>query len=420
MSGADLADRIDEQAGVIRRVKVLGRKSDNGREYTREAVRDAVQRYEGRSVYVDHRIDPNSPRSSRDKFGWFEAVKPDENDELWGDFHYLKSHPMAAPTIEAARRRPQLFGFSHDAVGRAKPGSNDTIIESIDEVNSVDLVGEPATTHGFFESRGNLMTTPAAKNRPKTANGQRTKKTLRTVLTEALHPRTSQKKRAAVRTWLKEMDDYMAPDEPMEGTPGAAGEDLDAEPPAHGHELMQAICDMIEGALENADGSALDSEYKDKLEAIKDICKSHGKDGKGEGEDEEEEETSSQEGKKGGKKPSAAQKELREEMRQLKAENFAIREASAAGISLTATQLKALKYLPEAEIKTAIDEHKTALTEAAKASGSGGGGSNGRTTPAVPPSRDVGGRTDVTPSNTTAPKDGKELIGVLEQRAQRK
>lgn len=252
MSGPNVAARIDENAGVIRGVKILGRKSANGREYTREAVRAAVGKYEGRSVYTDHRTDANNPRSVRDKFGWFENVKPDANDELFGDFHYLKSHAMAAPTLEAARRRPDLFGFSHDAVGRAKPGSNDTIIESIDEVNSVDLVSDPATVNSLFEhlrKRGNPM-------------GKRKR--------------------------FREIDEYGQPVDDTNGTPGAAG-----DAPAHGADLLQAICDLIDRALESADSSALDSDYIDKLEAIKDICESHQ-------DDDEPDDTSSQESRRRG------------------------------------------------------------------------------------------------------------------------
>lgn len=423
MSGADLAARIDEEAGVIRGVKILGRVSANGREYTREAVRNAVAKYEGREVYVDHRK-PGDDRSSYDKFGWFENVKPDSNDELWGDFHYLKSHAMAAPTIEAARRRPQLFGFSHDAVGRVRPGSNNQIIESIDEVNSVDLVGSPATTNGLFENRGHAMTTSAVKNHPRSGTGKRTQKTLRTILTEALSPRAGKKKRVAAQAWLKEMDDFMAPDEPMEATPGASGEDLEAEPPAHGAELMQAIIDLIDGCLENADGSALDPEYKDKLDAIKDIAASHGKkaddDDDDDDDDDEPADTSSQEGKKNKRRLSPGEKQLREEVRQMKTENTALRLAGEAGIKLTATQLKALKHLPEAEIKTAVDEHKAALQEAARASG--------KTAAAPPPAplparnNDAADRTDQTPPPAVekVPTDGKEFVRVLEQVSRKK
>lgn len=406
---AGLPDRIDEQAGVIRRAKILGRKSANGREYTAEAVQDAAPRYEGRGVYTDHRTDAGSPRTVRDKFGWFENVQRSADGGLEGDFHYLKAHPMAPVLIEAARRRPDLFGFSHDAVGREKPGSNGTIIESIDEVNSVDLVSDPATVKSLFESRG--MSTSAAKNHPKTGTGQRTQKPLRAILTEALSPRAAKKQRSAVTAWLKEMDDFMAPDEPMEATPGASGEDLEAAPPAHGNELMQAICDMIQAALESADSSALDPEYKDKLDAIMDICKSHGKaGGKAGDEDAEEEDTSSQEGKKD-KRLSAGERQLREEVRQMKAENTALRLAGEAGIKLTAIQLKALTHLSEAEIKTAIDEHKTALTEAANASRA----TSTRTRPAAPPSRDAGGRTNVVPVVEKVPTDGKDFLKVLEE-----
>jgi len=48
---ASVADRIDAEAGIIQGVKILGAHSQNGREYTRQAMRAAIQLYENSKVF---------------------------------------------------------------------------------------------------------------------------------------------------------------------------------------------------------------------------------------------------------------------------------------------------------------------------------------------------------------------------------
>ena len=72
---AGLDARVDRQAGVIRGVRVLGRISKNGREYTAEAVRNAVGLYEGRAVNLDHPDSANRDRSVSSRIGWLSGVK---------------------------------------------------------------------------------------------------------------------------------------------------------------------------------------------------------------------------------------------------------------------------------------------------------------------------------------------------------
>lgn len=357
------AERIDREAGILYDLVILGPESANGRRYTEAAMRKAVPLYEGRTSNVNH-VQGDAEPSVYDGLGVWRNVRYAEDGKIRGNFHYLKSHALAPSLVEAAER-PDLvgiFGFSHDALGSGRrDGSGLDLIESIDHVETVDLVRRPATTQSLTESRERSMTTPIAqpiaKNRPKGATGQKTRKTLRAILTEALAPRVSRKKRLAVQKWLQEMDGdgYMAADEPMDATPGAAGEDLDAEPPAHGEELMQAICDLIDGALQNADSSALDPEYLKKLNEIKAIADSHGSDDDDD-DDGEPEPKPTEESKKG--KKHAASQQLQEENIRLKRVEAVRGLCDAASFVPTPVQLKSLTPLSDEEAKALIESFK--------------------------------------------------------------
>lgn len=144
---------VDREAGVIRGVKVLGRESKNGRTYSDGAMAQAAAIYEGLGVNLNHpdRKAPNVDRPVQDGFGWLESVtvKP---DGVYGDLHFPKSHPYAGVISEIAERRPERFGLSHNAEGTTSIRDGKTVVESIERVRSVDIVQNPATNGGLFES----------------------------------------------------------------------------------------------------------------------------------------------------------------------------------------------------------------------------------------------------------------------------
>jgi hypothetical protein len=154
------AHTVDRDAGVIRGVKVLGRQSRNGREYSDHALHDAARLYEGIGVNLNHAHsrEGSQARSVEAGFGWLAgvAVRP---DGVFGDLHYFKSHLQAAVIVEAAERNPRRFGLSHNAEGRVAHAGGKNVVESIEHVRSVDLVQNPATNAGLFESEESLMST---------------------------------------------------------------------------------------------------------------------------------------------------------------------------------------------------------------------------------------------------------------------
>lgn len=145
-------ERVDREKGVIYGVKILGLESANGRRYTQQAIAAAAKLYEGKAVNTDHPGKANDSRSVHDRFGWFENVKVTA-DGLYGDFHLVNPKTELAESLfNAAEQKPDLYGFSHNARGQSYEENGTEVIEEITEVRSVDLVAEPATTNGLFES----------------------------------------------------------------------------------------------------------------------------------------------------------------------------------------------------------------------------------------------------------------------------
>ena len=124
--------------------------SRKGREYPKEVMARALPLYEGMRVNVDH-VDPGQRRSLRDRIGLVKNVTLKE-DGLYGDFHFNPKHALAEQIAWDAENAPQNLGFSHDTRGSSRNIGGRVVVESIDKVLSVDLVANPATTTGLFES----------------------------------------------------------------------------------------------------------------------------------------------------------------------------------------------------------------------------------------------------------------------------
>lgn len=142
--------RVDREAGVIRNVLVCGFTSANGRDYPVSVFRRDFAKYENRPVNFDHARDGTVSRRG----GWLQDVKLGADGRPRGDLHLLKTHPNYGPVMEAAERHPALFGLSHVAMCRTTTKNGREVVEAIERVESIDIVADPATTNGFFESTG--------------------------------------------------------------------------------------------------------------------------------------------------------------------------------------------------------------------------------------------------------------------------
>ncbi len=145
--------QADRQRGIIRGVKILGVRSRNGRTYLAEAIGQAVSLYEGAKVNVNHATGaPSGPRDYQDRIGVIRNVTARANEGLFGDFHFNPKHTLAEQLLWDAEHAPQNVGFSHNVQARTARRGDTVVVEAITKVQSVDLVADPATTQGLFES----------------------------------------------------------------------------------------------------------------------------------------------------------------------------------------------------------------------------------------------------------------------------
>jgi hypothetical protein len=71
---------------------------------------------------------------------------------MFGDFHFNPKHALAEQLIWDALHAPENVGFSHNVEARTSRQGERLAVEAITKVQSVDLVADPATTRGLFES----------------------------------------------------------------------------------------------------------------------------------------------------------------------------------------------------------------------------------------------------------------------------
>jgi hypothetical protein len=149
-----VAVRVDRQRGVIRGVKILGLKSRNGRTYLPEALSQAAGLYEEAKVNVNHpRGNPGGPRDYQDRIGVIRHVAARLGEGLFADFHFNPKHALAEQLLWDAEHAPENVGFSHNVQAQTRRQGDHLVVEAITKVQSVDLVADPATTRGLFESR---------------------------------------------------------------------------------------------------------------------------------------------------------------------------------------------------------------------------------------------------------------------------
>jgi hypothetical protein len=151
--------RVDRQAGVIRGVKILGVHSRNARTYLPEALARAAALYEDAKVNVNHpKGNPGRPRDYQDRIGVIRNVVARGDEGLFADFHFNPKHPLAEQLAWDAEHAPQNVGFSHNVQARTVRQGDRMVVEAITKVQSVDLVADPATTRGLFESGSDAET----------------------------------------------------------------------------------------------------------------------------------------------------------------------------------------------------------------------------------------------------------------------
>ncbi len=156
MGGASL----DEANGIVKNVVLLtgNKTSYNRTRYLDAAVTEAVGRYEGAKMYVDHpsktdREERHGVRSVKDLAGTFHGVHR-VGDKVVADMHVLEH--QRAWVLPLAKARPKGVGLSIRDRGHTRPGEDGvTLVEGFDPKASfsVDLVSEVSLNEDLFESK---------------------------------------------------------------------------------------------------------------------------------------------------------------------------------------------------------------------------------------------------------------------------
>lgn len=161
MSREAAAGQVDLAAGRIKGVKLLGRISKKGHEYSDKALQDVARQAEGVVVNIDH-VDPGQRRSYRDRVGHLENVYVQEG-AVYGDFVLNRKHELFDQIVEDAENHPRSLGFSIDArEGETKKIDGRQVVVSVGKLLSIDLVANPATTNGLWESGDDRGPSPFA------------------------------------------------------------------------------------------------------------------------------------------------------------------------------------------------------------------------------------------------------------------
>ena len=147
---------VDRSSNVIQNMTLLGRVSKNGRRYSERAMQDAVRLYDGVAVYFDHPTDRElrdrgGSRSVLDLAGRIRNPRL-VGDRVRGDLEVLRVEPGRSLIFALAEQMPSQAGSSHRATGRVRREGGQDVVEGIDKVFAVELVTDPATTSGLFES----------------------------------------------------------------------------------------------------------------------------------------------------------------------------------------------------------------------------------------------------------------------------
>ena len=153
----------------IGNVVVLGGNSRDGngnvkRRYPPDVMRAAVPLYEGVRAFVNHPTAEqirSGMRDVKDLAGRFVNARFEEG-KIKCDFEGLPHDPAAEKFVNIARTMPNIAGFSQDAHAKVVREGAVQVVQEIVKVSSIDLVANPATTGGIFESQGDHKHTDAA------------------------------------------------------------------------------------------------------------------------------------------------------------------------------------------------------------------------------------------------------------------
>jgi len=156
VSAAEFFAEAVVEGNTIQNVSLLGPRSLNGRVYTQDAMQDAVRLYNGVQVFADHPgygdLTGTGGRKFMDLAGKILNTRL-SGDRVRGDVILIEGEPVGDKLKTIAEQMPDLVGFSHRAKGEVEAAEDGTVIvKRLTEVSALEIVVDPATTNGLFES----------------------------------------------------------------------------------------------------------------------------------------------------------------------------------------------------------------------------------------------------------------------------
>jgi hypothetical protein len=156
LSEAMATTKIDKERGVIEGVLLLtgDKVSRNKTHYGKKALQEAVSRYEGAKMYLDHPKNGETVRSVRDFGGSYKNVRLDEGRFLRADLHLIPSEAVRSTVIPIAESKPAGVGLSIRDRGHGREENGVFLVEGFSGKGpfSIDLVMEASVNETLFES----------------------------------------------------------------------------------------------------------------------------------------------------------------------------------------------------------------------------------------------------------------------------
>lgn len=158
MDADSKVEMLANGGAIIKGCKVNSNRSLNKSLYPDPVLEAATPHYEGVKVWANHSETGSfgwGPRAIESRMGRIKNVTwPAGGGGHRADFHVLPS-AVKAGFVDDVKADPTIMGFSHVVwcdVADKPTDEGYEVITKIHKVESVDVVGEPATTRGMFES----------------------------------------------------------------------------------------------------------------------------------------------------------------------------------------------------------------------------------------------------------------------------
>lgn len=156
LSEAMAGTQIKKDQGIIEGVLLLtaDKVSKNRTQYTRKVLQEAVSRYQGAKMFLDHPAPGQTVRSVRDFGGTYQNVRIEEGTKLRGDLHLIPNEAVRSTVIPIAEAMPPGVGLSIRDRGHGREENGVFLVEGFAGKGpfSIDLVMEASVNETLFES----------------------------------------------------------------------------------------------------------------------------------------------------------------------------------------------------------------------------------------------------------------------------